>query len=113
MSLDADVTAMIADVLDEHGVPCVYARASSSIAVNLCLLRPQGPVLFEAGNGMVVEIERVDIIFRTSDLPYGDPIADDHITIDSVKYLAKQISGEKVFRRLSPQLTRIHTVQVH
>lgn len=112
MSLDSDVTDMVDDLLDEHGVSCVYSRGASSSTVDLCLLRSQVPTLIEVGEGMVTEILRFDILMRTSSLPFGNPVADDTITIDSVTYLVKQIGGEKVFRQMSPQLTRIHTVQV-
>lgn len=112
MGIDADVTEMLDDALSESGVECLYIRGTATAAITQALVRSQGPQLVELGTGAVMEVVRHDVIMRTNALPFQEPEADDLIKVGGSQYLVKQYGSEKVYRKLSPQLLRIHTVQV-
>jgi hypothetical protein len=104
---------MTTDLLAEAGGPFVYFRGTDKTTVTMRKsTRP--PVLVDAGSGTVIEVRPVDFIILTADLPYGDPQPGDHIRSGGLTWeVLPNLLTEKVFRRISDQMTRIHTKQVN
>jgi hypothetical protein len=101
----------IADLLAEAGTACVYIRGSSTASVTLRKSTLQ-PVIVDNGAGHLSEVQPVDFIGRTSQLPFDPPISGDRIKIGDESFEVNPLISEKCFRRISPQMTRIHCKRV-
>ncbi len=108
--LDDDVGDMVEDFLTFQGASRTYRRGVSSESVTMARLI-QRPVTVES-NGLIVEVRGVDWIMDADDLPFGEPATGDEIIDGSDTYEVLPTVGEKVFRRVSPKLIRIHSKQV-
>ena len=95
-------------LLDFAGESCVYIRGASSTAITLrrSSLAPQ---YMDTGNGLIVEVRPVDFIGLTSALPYAVPQAGDRIVCGGNRYELTPTTGDKVFRQITPTMTRLHT----
>lgn len=107
---DDAIGDMTTELLSEHGSACVYRRGnvSSSITLRKSDLMP---VQVDSGS-QILEVRQVDFIGRTIDLPYATPESGDRITCAGIVYELQTLLNEKVFRTISPQMTRLHTVRV-
>lgn len=108
---DDAIGDMTNDLLTEAGGPFVYLRGTSKTTVTM-RKSTLAPMILDAGNGTTIEVRRVDFILLTADLPYGDPQRGDQIKAGSLTWEVLPTVSEKVFRRISDQMTRIHTKQV-
>ena len=68
--------------------------------------------MIDSGNGSITEIAAVDFIGVTSSLPYTQPERGDKIIVGGNTYEVQPTVSDRVFRQISPQMTRIHTKQV-
>lgn len=121
--LDDAVGDMVTDLHAEAGRPFTYRRGGVSLGtVTLSRHQQQSQQVID-GNGGITEITPVDFIGKTASLPV-DPLRDDKIvddinettlerrTVPVATYEVRPTTGEKVSRKVSPQMTRIHTKQV-
>lgn len=108
---DDAIGDMTQDLLTEAGGSFVYHRDQTSTTITLrkSTLRP---VQMENGEGVIVEVRPVDFIALTSALPYAVPLAGDQITGGGKRYELQPTTGQKVFRQISPQMTRLHTNEI-
>lgn len=102
---------MTTDFLTEAGDPFVYRRGNISTAITL-RKSMQAPTLIDKGDGLVIEVQSADFIGITTDLPYDPPERGDQIVGGGMTYEVQPTVSEKVFRRISQQMTRIHTKQI-
>jgi hypothetical protein len=99
-------------LLDEAGGAFVYHRGAESASITL-RRSGQMPYQVDNGNGQIVEVRTVDFIAKTTSLPYAVPLRGDKITGGGLTYeVNPPPGGDKVFRQISPQMTRLHTKQV-
>jgi hypothetical protein len=108
---DDAIGDMTTELLSEHGSSCVYRRGNVSSSVTLRMSTLQ-PVQIDSG-GQVLEVRPVDFIGLTIQLPYTTPEPGDRITLGTGVYEVQTLLSEKVFRQISPQMTRIHTLRVN
>jgi hypothetical protein len=108
---DDAIGEMTDDLLTEAGGSFVYRRGSVSTTITLRKSSQQS-FYMDAGNGQMIEVRPVDFIGKTSALPYNPPEKGDLIISGSERFEVQPTTSEKVFRRISPQLTRIHAKQV-
>lgn len=108
---DDAIGDMTTDLLTEAGGSFVYHRGSTSTTITL--RKSTLPSVFmEAGNGVQIEVKPVDFIGLTTAMPYDPPERGDRITGGGLIYEVQPTVSEKVFRRISQQMTRIHTKQI-
>lgn len=111
-ALDDAIGEMVDDLLDEAGRTVTYLRDGVS-AGSVTMSRQQQPGQWiDAGNGGLVEVVPVDWVAKTADLPFDPPQRGDRLIDGDEAFEVSPTTGEKVFRRLSPQMTRLHTKQV-
>lgn len=109
---DDAIGDMTDDLLDETGGAYVYHRGAASTSITLSR-SSQMPYQVDNGNGQIVEVIVVDFKAKTSSLPYAVPQRGDKITGGGITYeIQPPPGGDKVYRQLSPQMTRLHTKQV-
>jgi hypothetical protein len=108
---DDAIGDMVGDLLLEAGGSFTYLRGATSSTVTLRKTSQQS-MFMDAGNGQVLEVRPVDFIGLTSALPYDPPEKGDMIISGVSRFEVQPTSSEKVFRQISPQMTRIHTKQV-
>lgn len=108
---DDAIGDMTSDLLTEAGLSCVYLRGTTSTTLTMRKSSGQ-PYPVDAGNGLIVEVRPVDFICLTSALPYVQPMQGDRVVCGGLKFEVHPPTGDKVFRQISPQMTRIHTKQV-
>ena len=108
---DDAIGDMTSDLLTEAGTSCVYLRGTTSTTVTFRKTSGQ-PYPVDAGNGIIIEVRPVDFIGKTSALPYSQPLQGDRIICGGLKFELHPTTDDKVFRQISPQMTRIHTKQV-
>ena len=98
-------------LLEEAGLECLYIRGTDT--TTLTMRRSTGrPQFVDNGQGHVLEVRPVDFICRTSALPYTTPQAGDVVKCSGIRYELQPVGGEKAFRQMSPQMTRLHTRQI-
>ena len=99
------------DLLTEAGGSFVYIRGRTSTTITLrkSVLPSQ---FIEPEPGMQIEVKPVDFIGLTTALPYDPPERGDRIVGGGMTFEVMPTVSEKVFRRISQQMTRIHTKQV-
>lgn len=102
---------MTDDLLAEAGSAVVYLRGRTRTTVTL-YKSPRPSVLVNTANGLVLEVHPVDFIGETTGLPYETPERGDRIISGSDIFELSPTVSEKVFRRVSPQMTRLFTKQV-
>lgn len=102
---------MATDFLVEAGSSFVYRRGSTTSTITLRKAQ-QPSYQIDSGNGSLVEVTPVDFIGLTLSLPFDPPERGDRISAGGMIYEVQPTISEKVFRRISPQMTRIHTKQV-
>jgi len=108
---DDAIGDMCADLLLECGVSCVYSRGTTDTTVTM-EKSSMPPMYVDSGTGSVIEVQPVDFTALTVSLPYDPPLRGDRIAVNGLTYEVQPTTGEKVFRRISPQVTRIHTKQI-
>lgn len=108
---DDAIGDMTSDLLTEAGTSCVYRRGTTSTTITLRKSSQQS-FFMDAGNGQMIEVRPVDFIGLTSALPYDPPEKGDLIISGGDRFEVQPTTSEKVFRRISPQMTRIHAKQV-
>lgn len=108
---DDAITDMTEDLLAVAGSSFLYVRGNVTATVTLRKTSQQS-MFMDAGNGQVLEVRPVDFIGLTSALPYDPPEKGDMIISGVSRFEVQPTSSEKVFRQISPQMTRIHTKQV-
>ena len=101
----------VADLLAEAGVSCVYIRGNETTSITLRKSTLQ-PVIVDDGTGHLTEIQPVDFIGRTITMPYDPPLQGDRITRGGETFEVKPVLSEKCYRRISPQMTRLHCKRV-
>jgi hypothetical protein len=102
---------MTTDLLTEAGGSFVYSRGATSTTITLRKSVQQNQVV-DTGTGMIAEIRSIDFIGLTTAFPYDPPERGDRITGGGITYEVQPITGDKVFRRISGQMTRVHTKQI-
>lgn len=108
---DDAIGDMTTDLLTEAGRACVYWRCDAQTSITL--RRSQLPSMFlDAGNGQTIEVVPVDFIGLTSALPVSEPQKGDRITTGGNTYEVQPTTSEKVYRKISDQMIRIHTKRV-
>lgn len=108
---DDEIGDMTTDLLTEAGSPCVYIRGTETTTMTLRKSTLQS-IFMDAGEGVQVEVRPVDFIGLTTALPYSLPKQGDRIKCGGQAYEVNPTVSEKVFRQISPQMIRIHTIQV-
>lgn len=109
---DDAIGDMTSDLLTEAGGSYVYVRGNTSTTITL-RKSSLAPEVIEGGNGTLIEVRPVDFIALTTALPYDPPERGDVIVGDSMRWeVQPPPTSEKVFRRISQQMTRIHTKQI-
>lgn len=110
--LDGGMTIMTDKLLSYAGTSCKYVRGSASHSVT-ARKSTMVPVLVDNGQGQILEVRPIDFLFRTSDLPYAIPQRGDQIEMGGSWFeVMPPLGSEKVFRQITPAMTRVHTKQV-
>lgn len=110
-AFDDAVGDMTTDLLTEAGSSCVYIRGNTSTTITL--RRSEQPSFsIESTDGSLTEVRPVDFIGLTSALPYAEPLRGDRIKCGSEVFELSVIGDGKVFRQLSPQMTRLFAKRV-
>jgi hypothetical protein len=113
MATDFDdaIGDMTTELLAEAGGSFVYVRGVTTTTVTLRKSVGQSMIM-DLANGVQIEVRPVDFICLTTGLPYDPPERGDKIIGDGLTYEVQPTVSEKVYRRISQQMTRIHTKQV-
>ncbi len=108
---DDAIGTMTTDLLTEAGLSVTYVRGNVSSTITL--RKSVQPVsVIDTGNGHYLEVRPVDFIGLTTALPYDPPERGDKLIVGGETFEVQPTTSEKVFRRISQQMTRIHTKQV-
>lgn len=108
---DDAIGDMVEDLLTEAGSSFLYLRGTTTTTVTL--RKSVLPSMFlEPEPGMQIEVRPVDFVGLTTALPYDPPERGDRIIGGGMTFEVMPTTSEKVFRRISQQMTRIHTKQV-
>lgn len=110
--MDDAIGEMVDDLLDEAGRTVTYLRDGVSAGSVTMSRQQQVSQWVDTGNGGLVEVVPVDWVAKTADLPFDPPIRGDRIVDGDEAFEVLPTTSEKVFRRISPQMTRLHTKQV-
>jgi len=102
---------MVADLLDDAGRSVTYYRGGVSQGTVTMSRQRQPSQYLDNGQGGIVEVVPIDFVCVTADLSVT-PQRGDQIVVGNERYEVMPTVGEKVYRRLSDQMTRIHTKQV-
>ena len=106
---DDAIADMTADLLSEAGAEFSYVRGTTTTTVTM--RKSHQPSYLVDIEGMQSEVTPTDFIGLTANLPYSPPRKGDKIIDGDTVYLVQPTTSEKTFRVISPQMTRIHTVQ--
>lgn len=108
---DDAIGDMVEDLLTEAGGSFLYLRGTTTTTITL--RKSVLPSMFlEPEPGLQIEVRPVDFIGLTTALPYDPPERGDRIIGGGVTFEVMPTTSEKVFRKISEQMTRIHTKQV-
>ena len=108
---DTAVSDMTTDLLAVAGGSFVYFRGTSSTTITLRKsVQPSYQV--ETTTGSIVEVRPVDFIGLTADMPYTPPERGDRITGGGETFEVQPTTSEKVFRKITSTMTRIHAKQI-
>lgn len=109
---DDAIGDMTSDLLTEAGRSCVYVRGNTTTTITLRKSVQQSEVV-EVGTGALIEVLMIDFIGLTTAMPYDPPERGDLIITGGERFeVQPNPTTEKVYRRISPQMTRIHTRQI-
>ena len=108
---DDAIGDMTSDLLAEAGDSFVYHRGATSTTITL-RKSTLPPVQMENGEGVIIEVRPVDFIALTTALPYAVTVAGNQITGGGKRYELQPTTGQKVYRQISPQMTRLHTNEI-
>ena len=109
---DDAIGDMTIDLLAEAGGSFVYLRGNSATTITL-RKSTLVPEVIEGGNGTLIEVRSVDFIGLTTAFPYDPPERGDVIVGGGIRFeVQPPATSEKVFRRISPRMTRVHTKQI-
>jgi|TARA_R110000824_G_scaffold28583_1_gene95886 hypothetical protein len=108
---DDQIGVMVTDLLIEAGDPYTYTRGTTSASITLA--KSEMPSQWvDQGDGSIVEVRPINFKALTSTLPYAKPMQGDRITGGGKVYELHPTTSEKVYRQLSPQLTRLHAKRI-
>ncbi len=110
--LEDAIGDMVTDLHAEAGRSVTYRREGVTRGTLTMSRHRQQSQYVDNGNGGIVEVLPIDFIAKTSALLVDPPLRGDQIVVGSEVYEVLPTSGEKVFRRISDHMTRIHTKQV-
>lgn len=110
--LDDAVGDMVTDLHAEAGRTVTYRRDGVARGTLTMSRHRQAGQYVDNGQGGIVEVLSVDFIAKTAALPFDPPLSGDQIVVGAEVFEVLPTVGEKVFRRISDQMTRIHTKQV-
>ena len=110
--LDDAVGEMAEDLLVTAGRTVTYYRGGVAAGTPTMSKQSQPSLYVDNGNGGLIEVSPVDFVVKTSALPFDPPLRGDRLVVGGETFEVLPTVGEKVFRRISPQMTRIHTKQV-
>jgi hypothetical protein len=108
---DDAIGDMTIDLLTEAGGSFVYHRGTTSTTITLRKSTLK-PMQMENGEGVIIEVRPVDFIALTTSLPYAVPEPGDRISGGGEVFELQPTVGQKVWRQISPQMTRLHTSKV-
>lgn len=111
---DTAVAAAFDSAAAVHGRTVTYRRDGVT-AGTLTMIRARQPSQYvDDGQGGLIEVSPVDFLGKTSALPFDPPLAGDQIVDAETNetYEVLPTVGEKVYRRISDSMTRVHTKQV-
>jgi hypothetical protein len=105
------VEDMVGDLLEINGANFSYIRNGVTTTVSLSMQRQPS---FQVPNGIggYIEVTPIDFVGLTSSLPYDPPLSGDRLVASGQTYEICPTVSEKVYRRLSSGMTRLHTKQV-
>lgn len=106
------VGEMVTDLHAEAGRTVTYLRDGISLGTMTMSRHRQPTSYLDNGQGGVIEVTPVDFIALTEELLVDPPLRGDQIMVGTDRYEVLPTIGEKVFRRISDEMTRIHTKQV-
>lgn len=110
--LEAAVGLMADDLLTINGQAVSYLRDGVEAGTPTMSKQRQPAQYIDNGNGGFIEVVPVDFVCKTADLPFNPPLRGDQIVVDGEIFEVLPTTGEKVYRVISSQMTRIHTKQV-
>lgn len=108
---DDAIGEMAGTLLAEAGSSFVYSRGATSTTITL-RKSVQQSIVIDSGTGSVVEVHPVDFIGLTTAMPFDPPVKGDMITNGTNSWELHPTVSDKVYRRLSSQMTRLHAKQV-
>ena len=112
---DDAVGDLVTDLHSEAGRTVTYRRGGASLGTLTMSRHRQQSQYVDNGQGGIIEVTPVDFIGKTSALEALSafpPLKGDLIVVGSETFEVLPTVGEKVFRRISDQMTRIHTKRV-
>lgn len=113
--LDDAVGEMVTDLHEVAGRTVTYYRGGVNRGTLTMSRHRQQSQYVDNGQGGIIEVTPVDFIGKTSALEALSafpPVKGDLIVVGSDTFQVLPTVGEKVFRRIGDQMTRIHTKQV-
>lgn len=110
--LDDAVGEMVTDLHEVAGRTVTYYRGGVNRGTLTMSRHRQQSQYVDNGQGGIIEVTPVDFIALTSELILDPPIKGDKIVVAGETFEVLPTTGEKVFRRIGDQMTRIHTKQV-
>ena len=108
---DDDIGDLASDLMDEAGDSFDYWRGTTKTVVTMAKSQLPSDYI-DDGTGGVTEVQQYNFKCPTSSLPYAIPKQGDRIIGGGETYELNPTTSEKVFRQLSPQMTRLHTKRV-
>lgn len=110
---DDEIGDMVDDLLTEAGGAFTYRHVVTSQEETITARKSVLPSFqIDNGAGFLIEVRPADFIMKTAALPFGNPVKGQRIEDGSEVYEIWSVSGEKCFRQISPQMTRIHTKRI-
>lgn len=110
--LEDAVGDMVTDLHAEAGRTVTYRRDGVDGGTLTMSRHRQPSELVDDGEGGLIEVTPVHFIGKTAELLVDPPLRGDQIVVGSEVYEVLPTSGEKVFRRIGDQMTRVFTKQV-
>ena len=97
------------DVLAVAGASSTYRRGTTSTTMTMvCRYQPSR---WSELNGVWTEIRPVDFLVLSSAFPHDEPKAGDQIVYGGETFTVLPTTSEKVYRKVTPSILRIHTKQ--
>lgn len=105
------VADMTEELLAFAGESCLYVRGASSSTLTLRRSQ-QRPQYIDSNNGSILEVRPIDFIGLASSFPHDEPRAGDRIKCAGRWFEVAPMMGEKVWRKITPTMLRIHTKEI-